>query len=698
MPRLFGGVLIRGEDANGDPVSGAKLTVYLAGTTTSVTTYQDSSLSTAHASPVVADSSGVFAAIYLEPGAYKVDITDSEGTSLGGFPVDNVLVSPDALVAFFDTYSDAETASVSADTKTLKLNGYTSAGDGGGAAYTRVDSEPSHAAKLRTSDRAISDGTTDATNGGWWEIVPDPGGIRPQQLGAAGDGATDDTSAVAAALGASDVVFIDRFYALASSLAIDGKKTIVGVGQRQCGFNLIASGARLTIGGSSASAPVHVRDLTVDGGVTATKCIVFADNSNRKNNSILQRLHVTGWTTYGLDIGQNSDQLQIIDCDFVVARSGSTSSSSRAIYAYPSSPAAPFYMRGGSFSGLNGLCVDTQENAVFSGVRFNFARDGLIRVAGRDDTIHVVCDGCYFENCGDNGSDTPTVSSTRKAVECTGGKLTITSPKKIQSGYAGVMFSATGGGIISLHHMPQLVGNVIEATYNVTLFEVGAALDDNSFIEISGQVKLSDASRWTQLSNTWPQTSGYPIRPVSPRAPALVFDGSATTGWSPTSVSGGTISTTTTDGEWLTGTSALTFTNTSTGSRIDYAISGETTLGTPASGTKISRPALWEGEVVSLNVTMKAKETASGDTNLDMDTVFTGSGISLQGQSQTVGADGAGSGGSGDGYDRWWFMSVLAYFDDGAPDAGIRVHGNNDGTNASDDEIFVDAVAIGPFG
>jgi len=189
MPRLFGEAVTRAVDANGDPVSGALLTVYLAGTTTSVTTYQDSSLSTAHASPVVADSSGVFAAIYLDPGAYKVDITDSEGTSLGGYPVDDVLVSPEALAAFFDTYSDAEAASVSADTKTLKLNGYTSAGDGGGAAYTRVDIEPSHAAKLRTSDRAISDGTTDATNGGWWEIVA-PEFIAPEQFGAAGDGST----------------------------------------------------------------------------------------------------------------------------------------------------------------------------------------------------------------------------------------------------------------------------------------------------------------------------------------------------------------------------------------------------------------------------------------------------------------------------------------------------------------------------
>lgn len=52
-------------DANGAPLSGAKLFFYRTGTTTEITTYQDSAETTPHTNPVVADASGVFAPIYI---------------------------------------------------------------------------------------------------------------------------------------------------------------------------------------------------------------------------------------------------------------------------------------------------------------------------------------------------------------------------------------------------------------------------------------------------------------------------------------------------------------------------------------------------------------------------------------------------------------------------------------------------------
>jgi hypothetical protein len=53
-------------DTNGDPYAGAKLYFYQAGTTTSITVYQESALSTPHANPVVADSAGRFAPIWID--------------------------------------------------------------------------------------------------------------------------------------------------------------------------------------------------------------------------------------------------------------------------------------------------------------------------------------------------------------------------------------------------------------------------------------------------------------------------------------------------------------------------------------------------------------------------------------------------------------------------------------------------------
>ena len=90
MARLFGDTILRALDANGEPVSGGRAYVYLAGTTTPVTTYSDAALTTPHAYPVVADSSGVFAPIYVLAGAYKVAIKTPADADLPGSPVDNI--------------------------------------------------------------------------------------------------------------------------------------------------------------------------------------------------------------------------------------------------------------------------------------------------------------------------------------------------------------------------------------------------------------------------------------------------------------------------------------------------------------------------------------------------------------------------------------------------------------------------------
>lgn len=71
LPRAYG------FNTNGVLMSGAKLNFYTAGTDTRKDTYSDSALTTANANPVVADSSGLFAGIYLGTGGYKVVLTNS---------------------------------------------------------------------------------------------------------------------------------------------------------------------------------------------------------------------------------------------------------------------------------------------------------------------------------------------------------------------------------------------------------------------------------------------------------------------------------------------------------------------------------------------------------------------------------------------------------------------------------------------
>lgn len=82
-------------DANGNPVSGALANFYLTQSSTRADTYQDVAQTTPHTNPVVANSAGFLAPIYLNPDiTYRCEITDSLGGSLPDGIVDPVGFSP----------------------------------------------------------------------------------------------------------------------------------------------------------------------------------------------------------------------------------------------------------------------------------------------------------------------------------------------------------------------------------------------------------------------------------------------------------------------------------------------------------------------------------------------------------------------------------------------------------------------------
>ena len=69
-------------DGNGDPISGAKLYFYAAGTTTPQSTFSDFGLTTPNTNPVVANARGEFGAIFLQSFDYKVVCTDADDLTL----------------------------------------------------------------------------------------------------------------------------------------------------------------------------------------------------------------------------------------------------------------------------------------------------------------------------------------------------------------------------------------------------------------------------------------------------------------------------------------------------------------------------------------------------------------------------------------------------------------------------------------
>ena len=72
--------------------AGAKLYTYLSGSSTPYPTYTTAGMSVEHATTIVADASGLFPAIYLEPGVqYRMTLTESDGTPIWG-PLDEIEV------------------------------------------------------------------------------------------------------------------------------------------------------------------------------------------------------------------------------------------------------------------------------------------------------------------------------------------------------------------------------------------------------------------------------------------------------------------------------------------------------------------------------------------------------------------------------------------------------------------------------
>jgi hypothetical protein len=83
--------VLRITDTNGDPISGAKAYFYATGTTTPQTTYSNAALTVAHANPVVANSAGVFAPIFLDPSlTYRLVVKDASDVAIDNWDVDPI--------------------------------------------------------------------------------------------------------------------------------------------------------------------------------------------------------------------------------------------------------------------------------------------------------------------------------------------------------------------------------------------------------------------------------------------------------------------------------------------------------------------------------------------------------------------------------------------------------------------------------
>ncbi len=87
---LFGGGFVHIEDENGDPVVGAQITVFEAGTSTPVDVFHTSVPDTAWTQPIVTDAAGNSEGpVYVSPTpALKIVVVDANDDPVTGYPVD----------------------------------------------------------------------------------------------------------------------------------------------------------------------------------------------------------------------------------------------------------------------------------------------------------------------------------------------------------------------------------------------------------------------------------------------------------------------------------------------------------------------------------------------------------------------------------------------------------------------------------
>ena len=251
--------------ANGEPLVGGKLYSYAAGTTTPLVTYTDQAATSANTNPVILDSRGE-ASVWLGTGPYKLRLTTA--TDVDIWTVD-------------DIYSEgAQSMQELLSASGSSLVGFIA--DGVGAQYRTVQS------KLRDT-------------------------VSVKDFGAAGDGSTDDTADIQAAINATP--YAGTLHIPAGTYLVSGGLTAIQpiriVGDGLSSIIAVAASVNATtdvityVGTTSGSAAegYYIADLKIApvSGTPARYGINLGGQTGTNiNRATVERVYVGQFGSYGL--------------------------------------------------------------------------------------------------------------------------------------------------------------------------------------------------------------------------------------------------------------------------------------------------------------------------------------------------------------------------------------------------------------
>lgn len=278
--------------ANGSsPLAGGKIHFYVSeSVSTNKDTFSDSDLSIANTNPLILDSAGRVQVNVFGDGAYKMVVADSSDVVISTFDpvtgsfIQNRLDNIAALTAL--------AKSTLTNTDQYNVSGYYAQGDGGGGDFY-YDS---------TSTATANGGTIFATDEGgsgrWYRIVDSI--INVRQFGAKGDGTTDDTAAIQAAIDAEKTIYIPTGTYIVDHLLVNTQGTLIQ------GASALTSVLKLKDGAN---------DYVIEFATSNWQMHFIKVDGNRSNNTSGGNIYINNcyWNTLSnVDVREASDNAWIL--------------------------------------------------------------------------------------------------------------------------------------------------------------------------------------------------------------------------------------------------------------------------------------------------------------------------------------------------------------------------------------------------